>query len=235
MGRWLHQSFRHSLRRLCNTEAYAEAERGFLPRGHRPKCRCVMRFVASSFLVLFCVTLAVGQTSKPKCTLPEETGSEVERLEGRVKLIRTFKVSFRMDDEKRLVRGRSELDYEESFDRKGNITGFSSRNYLPLDPADRIVSEYDCDEANRTKEIRYRRVKDSFYKKTVYRYDDHGRKAERADYFADGTLDRNEQYRYDDKGNLIEEISKQQAHPQHFNPPRTDVYVTTKRTFAYDE
>src|SRR5215203_1060321 len=38
MGRRLHESFRHSLRRLCNTEAYAEAERGLLPRGHRPKC-----------------------------------------------------------------------------------------------------------------------------------------------------------------------------------------------------
>jgi hypothetical protein len=151
-----------------------------------------MRFVASSLFMILWVTFAVGQTPAPRCTVPEG-GSEVESAKGRVKLIRTFKIWFRVDDEKRLVRGKPELESEESFDAKGNSTGFSSRNYLPLEPADQIVSEYDCDEANRTKEVRYRRVKESSYRKIVYRYDDHGRKAERADYFADGTLDRNEQ------------------------------------------
>jgi hypothetical protein len=112
-------------------------------------------------------------------------------------------------------------------------TDWHNPSLLPLDPNDEHIVEYECDGPTRIKEIRYRRKKDPSFKKTVWAYHD-GIKTERADYFADGTFEKSEKYGYDEKGNLIEEIFKQQVHPEHFSPKKHDVYITTKRTFGYD-
>ena len=133
----------------------------------------------------------------------------------------TFKIWFTKDEQTgKLIRGKPQLEREP--------------RSLPPDPNDEMVVEYECDGPTRIKEIRYRRMKDPSFKKTVYEYNINGLKTERADYFADGTLDRLEKYGYDENGNVTEEISKQHVHPVHFNPKRYDVYVTTRRTFGYD-
>src|SRR4030095_14149844 len=141
------------------------------------------------------------------------------------KIVRTFKS---------WSGGRRELDEEASYGLDGKQIKWRNTSYLPLDPGDELVFEYDCDSSNRITEIRYKRLKDSSFRKTVYRYDDKGRQFEHAEYFSDGTLERLETYFYDDNGNRIEEIAKQQVHPEHFTPKRFDVYLSTKTTYEYD-
>lgn len=126
-----------------------------------------------------------------------------------------------------------ELEEEAGYDFHGNRIYWRNVNYLPLDPADKVIVEYVC-EGRRIAEVKYKRSTESSFRKTVYRYDQKGRDIEQAEFFPDGTLERLESYSYDNGSNRIEVIAKQQVHPEHFNPKRYDVYVTTKTTFEYD-
>ena len=188
-------------------------------------------------VLIFWATLGIAQTPVPSCVPVETDGKPKldDGLRGRVKVVRTFKIMFRKDQQTgKLIRENPKLEYEATYDAKGNQTNWHSPNYLPYDPNNKLIVEYECDGPTRIKEIRYRGSNEPSFRKTVYSYDDNGRKLERAQYFADGTLDRLEKYSYDAEGNVREEISKQHVHPEHFIPKRYDVYVTTKRTFEYD-
>src|SRR5688500_2324719 len=191
--------------------------------------------VIRMLLLIFWATLGVAQTTGPGCVPAGNPDSQLELLRGRVKQVRTFKVWFRKDEQTgKMIRAKPEFEEEATYDTRGNQTNWHNPSYLPLDPNDKLIVDYDCDGPTRVKEMRYRRIKDSAFRRTVYKYDDKGRNVERANYFADGSLDRLEKYDYDAHGNIREEISKQQVHPEHFTPKRYDVYVTTKRTFEYD-
>jgi hypothetical protein len=194
-----------------------------------------MRIVVSTMLLVLSTSLANAQTIDPPCKPPQQSDWEMNDLRGRIKSVRTFKTWFAPDRKTGIVRkGTPELEEEATYDPKGNAITWKNTNYLPLDPADKVIVEYGCDSANRIAEIRHKRVSESLFRRTVYGYDEKGRNREHAEYFADGTLERLETYAYDDKGNRIEEIAKQQIHPEHFIPKRYDVYVTTRSTFEYD-
>jgi hypothetical protein len=153
-----------------------------------------------------------------------------------VKSIRTYKSWFTKDEKTGMkVERKPELEEEVFYDTKGNQTKGRNVNYLPADPKDRLTANYTCDAKGRISEIRYLSADGSLAKRITYEYDEKGRERERADYFSDGILERKETYSYDDEGNLIEEIEKQQVHPEHFNPKRYDVYVITKTTHKYDD
>ena len=192
--------------------------------------------VIRMLLLIFWATVSVAQTPRPPCVPGGEPDSPLDVLHGRVKRVRTVKVWFRKDERTgRMIRGKPEFEDESTYDAKGEFLNWHSPNYVPLNPDDRLIVEYDCDGPTRVKEFRYRRIKDSTFRRTVYKYDAEGRKVEQAAYHADGTLDRLEKYQYDSRGNIREQISKQHVHPEHFSPKRYDVYVTTKRTFEYDD
>ena len=179
--------------------------------------------------------MVTAQTADPPCKPARKPDWQRDELHGRVRLVRTFKTWFRKNQESGLIaKGKPELEEEASYDSKGGQINWKNTNYLPIDSADKLIVEYGCDDRNRLAEIRYKRSSESSFRRTVYIYDEKGRDKEQAEYFADGTLERLESYAYDDRGNRIEEIAKQQVHPEHFRPKRYDVYVTTKRTFEYD-
>ena len=188
-------------------------------------------------LLIFWTTLCAAQTPQPICLPPLKPMSDWERFDfnGRVKAVRTFKIWFAKDQQTgRVFAQKPHLEEEASYDARGTQTYWRNTSLMPLDPNDEVVVEYECDGPTRIKEIRYRRIKDPAFKKTVYGYDDKGLKTEKAIYLADGVLESLEKYKYDEKGNVIEEIFKQHVHPQHFIPQRHGVYVTTRRTFGYD-
>ena len=173
-----------------------------------------------TLLLIFWTTICAGQTPGPICMPPLKPDPHPESFII-MKDAQTFKIWFTKDEQTgKLIRGKPQLEREP--------------RSLPPDPNDEMVVEYECDGPTRIKAIRYRLMKDPSFKKTVYEYNINGLKTERSDYFADGTLDRLEKYGYDENGNVSEEISKQHVHPVHFNPKRYDVYVTTRRTFGYD-
>jgi len=176
-----------------------------------------------------------GAQINPACKPIQKPDWERDDLRGRVKTIRTFKTWFSKNQKSGvMVKRHPELEEEASYDPNGNLINWKNPYRLPLDPDDKVIVEYGCDSSNRIAEIRYKRLKDSAFRRTVYSYDEKGRTREQADYFADGTIERLETYSYDDNGNRSEEIEKQQVHPEHFNPKRYDVYVTTKTSYAYD-
>lgn len=187
--------------------------------------------------LIFWATLCAGQTPRPIClpALIPTTDRERHDIKGRVKVMRRFAVWFRKDEQTgRIIQGKPQLEEEVKFDAEGNLTDWQNRNVVPYDPNNTTVVEYECDGPTRIKEIRFRQSKEPAFKKTVYGYDDNGLKTDEAKYFADGTLETLVKYKYDQEGNLIEEILKQHVHPEHFIPKRYDVYVTTRRTFGYD-
>jgi hypothetical protein len=186
-----------------------------------------MSNVICTLLIILSATVCTAQTLDPPCKPVPKPDWEGDSLRGRVRTVRTFK---RWSNKR-----APELEEEVSYDSSGNQTSWKNTNYLPLDPEDRLVVEYGCDSSNRIAEIRYKRIKDAAFRRTVYTYDENGRDREEANYFADGTLENLLTYSYDGKGNRTEEIVKQQVHPEHFTPMRYDVYVTTRTTYEYDD
>lgn len=194
-----------------------------------------MRTIFGTILLVFSATLIHAQIIGPPCKPTQRTDWERDDLRGRVKTVRTFKTWFGKDQKTGVVtKGIPELEEEASYDPNGDRINWRNTNYLPADPSDKIIVEYGCDSSNRIAEIQYKRLAEPSFRRTVYSYDEKGRDREQAEYFADGTLERLETYSYDDKGNRIEEIARQQIHPEHFSPKRYDAYVTTKSTYRYD-
>ena len=178
-----------------------------------------MRRITGTVLIVLWSTLLGAQTIDPPCKPAQQTDWERDGLRGHVKAIRTFKTWFRQDQETKLItKGTPELEEEASYNSKGIQISGKNTNYLPVDPNDRVIVEYGCDSSNRIAEIRYKHLKESSFRRTVYSFDEKGRDREQAEYFADGTLERLETYSYDDNGNRIEVIAKQQVHPEHFSP-----------------
>lgn len=187
----------------------------------------MMSKVIGILLIVFSSTVGAAQTVDPPCKPVQKPDWERDGLRGRVSRVRTFKTWF--------SRGALELEEEATYDSIGNQTSWKNHNYLPSDPKDKLVVEYGCDSSNRIAEIRYKRIKDTSFRRTVYTYDENGRDREQAEYFADGTLESLVTYSYDHEGHRTEEILKQQVHPEHFTPKRYDVYVTTRTTYEYDD
>jgi antitoxin component YwqK of YwqJK toxin-antitoxin module len=182
-----------------------------------------MSKVIGILLIVLSSTVGAAQTVDPPCKPVPKPDWERDGLLGRVSRVRTFKTWSN--------KGTPELEEEASYDAIGNQI---TRRNLPIDPAGTIVVEFGCDSSNRIAEIRYKKVTDASFRRTVYTYDENGRDREQAEYFADGTLEGLTTYSYDHKGNQTEEISKRHVHPQHFSPMRYDVYVTTRTTYEYD-
>ena len=194
------------------------------------------KLLTTILLVLICSLSLQAQTNTSTCAPGKESDWKRDDLLGRVKNIHTYKAWFRKDEKTgRMIEGESDLEEEASYDARGSQIEWKNRNYLPADPKDALTSTYICDATNRIVEIKFVRLDGSLVKRITYGYDDRGNKIEQADYFPDGTLERKEKYTLDSRGNMIEEVSTEQVHPEHFNPKRYDVYVTTKRTFKYDD
>ena len=185
-----------------------------------------MSNVIPILLIFLSATLGVAQTVDPPCKPIQKPDWERDGLLGRVSTVRTFKTWFNQRTRR--------LEEEASYDSTGNRTTWKNPSYLPLDPKDQTVVEFGCDSSNRVGEIRFKRVKDAAFRRTVYTYDENGRDREWSRYFADGTLETLTTYSYDRNGNRTEEITKQQVHPEHFRPKRNDIYVTTRTTYEYD-
>ncbi len=175
------------------------------------------------------------QTGGNQCIPTAESDWQFQGLKGKVKTTRTFKTWFSKNEKTgKIVEGKQELEEEFRYDSKGDQTAWKNTNYLPADSNDATTSVYTCVGKN-IAEIKVLKKDGSLIKRTTYGYDDNGNKIEEAVFFPDGTLERREKYTLDAKGNIIEEISSQQIHPEHFKPKRYDAYVTTKRTFKYDD
>lgn len=187
-------------------------------------------------VILFFALPGVAQSNALKCAPVKKSDWELDGARGKVKNIRTYKASFTEDEKTGAkVEEKRELEEEVSYDTKGNQTKWRNVNYLPVDPKDKLKATYTCDAKGRVSETRYLRVDGSLAKRITSDYDEQGREKERAYYFPDGILERKETYSYDEAGNLIEEIAKQQAHPEHFNPKRYDVYIVTKTSYKHDD
>lgn len=186
----------------------------------------IMLKVIGILLIVLNSTVGAAQIVDPPCEPVQKSDWEKDGLRGRVRTVRTFKAWS--------SKGIPELEEEANYDSIGNQTSWKNPNYLPLDPKDKLVVEYACDSSNRIAEIRYRRITDASFRRTVYTYDENGRDREQAEYFADGILESLVTYFYNDKGNRTEELTKEQVHPEHFRPMRYDVYVTTRTTYEYN-
>ena len=188
--------------------------------------------VMKTLLTILLLIVAIPAWSQKNSA--NETDWQTDGLLGRVKNIRTYKTWFKKDDRTgRFVEGERDLEEEVTYDSSGNQTARNNTNELPAG-TELLTPTNTEDSKQRTTEIRYSRSDGSLTLRITYAYDDKGRKIEEAHYFPDGTLEWRENYSLDEKGNTVEEVLTQQVHPEHFNPKRYDVYVTTKRIFKYD-
>jgi hypothetical protein len=187
------------------------------------------------FLLSFCLCPAVAQTGRKQCVSIPESDWKLQDLTGKVKTTRTFKTWFSKNEKTgKMVEGKQEFEEEFHFNSKGNQVAWKNVNYLPTDPKDALTSVYTCN-GKKITEIKLLKRNGSLINRTTYGYDNKGNTIEEAVFFPDGTLERREKYILDAKGNIIEEVSTQQSHPEHFIPKRYDVYITTRRTFKYDD
>lgn len=194
------------------------------------------KVVAAIFLVLAGSLTLQAQTDGAGCAPVKESDWKREELQGKVKNILTYKSWFTKDEKTgQLTEGKRELEEKTSYDDQGNQIEWENENYLPADPKNALTYNYTCDAANRIVEMKIVRFDGSLFKRVTYDYDDKGHHTGTAVYFPDGTLERKKLYSLDSQGQILEEISTVQIHPEHFHPKRYDVYVTTKRTFKYDE
>lgn len=177
----------------------------------------------------------ITQTDGKQCIPATESDWQSQVLKGKVKTARTFKTWFSKNEKiGKIVEGKQELEEEFRYDSKGNQVAWKNTNYLPANPENEITSAYTCD-GKSIAEVKLLKKDGSVIERTTYGYNDSGNKIEEAVFFPNGTLERLEKYTLDAKGNIIEEISTQQIHPEHFNPKRYDAYVTTKRTLKHDD
>ena len=177
----------------------------------------------------------VTQTGGNQCIPTAELDWQLQGLKGEVKIARTFKTWFSKNEKTgKIVEGEQELEEEFRYDSKGNQTAWENTNYLPADSKNATTTAYTCVGKN-IAEVKLLKKDGSLIKRTTYGYDDNRNKIEEALFFPDGTLESRQKYTLDAKGDIVEEISAEQVHPEHFNPKRYDAYVTTKRTFKRDD
>ena len=196
----------------------------------------LINLVLTVLLIISHTALINAQTKPSKCAPPEKSDWERDGLRGRVKSTQTYKTWFTSDEKSgKLVEQRSVFPEEgAAYGSNGNRDGGGEVIHAPYDGKQLDSIRYLCDKHDRLKEIRFVATDGTSYARTGYLYDEKGFKKEKTDYFPDGSVERKETYNYDDAGNLIEEIEKQQVHPEHFNPKRYDVYVTTNAIFKWD-
>jgi len=158
------------------------------------------------------------------------TGWEREELKGKVKSIRIEELQHTYGS------GKRELEKQITFDPEGNCL----RTVNP----DAVEKEYSCREpkpsyafnasCNPTERVGL--AGEWGITKTTYLYNEEGKLKEQAVYSSeDGILLWKVVYVYDDKGDAVEEARTIQEHPEHFRPPRYDVYRTTRSAFKHDE
>jgi hypothetical protein len=188
-------------------------------------------------LLPFCLSGEAGgakslppKQTKADCQSPEMNGWEREELKGKVKSVRIEELQHTYGS------GERELDKEITFDPEGNCL-------KTVDP-DVVGKEYSCREPKPTYAFdascnpteRVGLAGEWGMTKATYLYNEKGKLKEQAVYSSkDGILLWKVVYVYDDKGNAVEEVRTSQEHPEHFRPPRYDVYRTTRSTFKNDE
>jgi hypothetical protein len=180
-------------------------------------------------LTLFVLPSASSKSQKQECASPEPSGWEREGLKGRVKTIRIEEVQHTYGNHER------ELKKQITFDARGNYVETREPMMLPEvfkhnEPKPVYTFNADC------KPIERRGLVGEWeMTKTTYLYNEKGKLKEQSVYDLEGRLLWKAVYSFDDRGNVNEETETIQVHPEHFRPPRYDVYRTTRSTFKHDE
>jgi len=187
--------------------------------------------LAIMFLILnlFFSPFASTQRQEQTCVSPEKSGWELEGLKGNVKILRTEEIHLNY------IKPKRELVKQITFDSEGNYVEtiepmMLTKVYKHTEPKPIYTFDANCRPIERK----------GLYgewgmTKTTYLYNGSGKLKERAIYDSEGRLLWKAVYNFDNKGNLTEEIETIQVHPEHFRPPRYDVYRITRSTFKYDE
>ena len=171
-------------------------------------------------------TLSQGQT----CPNPEPSAWDQEQLKGKVKEIKIEKVSHYGD------RSEREVVNQISFDANGNYLTLKDpfsipSSYRPGNRKTTFVFDADC----RPVERLGLESTEWGLTKTVYVYENKRIKEESTYQAEKGWLLFKKLFNYNDIEKTYEEIRTIQSHPEHYRPPRYDIYITTKTVYKLDE
>lgn len=193
-----------------------------------------MKILITIFLLMSAALPARSQRTATTCERAKGTGWDAAELCGRVKRIRTYETWYKKDERTgKMVAGERDIEEELSFDETGNPTVLTTTDEWTTGTVI-LTPNYTRDANQRITEIRYKRDDGVVDQRVTYKFDNKGNKIEEARYLAEDRLELRGKYVYDERGNIVEEELSQHVHPEHFIPRRDDVYVTTKRTFKYD-
>lgn len=168
-------------------------------------------------------------TSVSGCHIPEQSGWEREELKGKVKDLQIEKVSHYGN------RSERELVNEISFDTNGNYLKLKDpysipTSYRPGGLKSTFVFNSDCQPIERVGMS----VTEWGKTKTVYLYENKRLKEESTYQAEKGWLLVKDVYTYNDPDRSYEKVTTIQSHPEHYRPPRYDVYITTKTVYKLD-
>lgn len=169
--------------------------------------------------------------TRTDCENPE-TGWKLERLNGKVRSLKEEEIEYRYGS------GEKELTRLVTFASNGDYlkddqpAHFSSVDYSKI-PKKTFVFDKDCRVLERHDPKRPDRLAGA--SRTVFSYTATGTLKEEAVYDPEGRLTWKSVATLDTNERVIERNNSIQEHPEHFRPPRYDVYRHTRSLFKFDD
>ena len=180
-----------------------------------------------TFLLTVAMTLFAQAAPQSKCSPPYDTAWAQEDVVGNVRELRIEEIHY---SHTRRVR---ELTRAVKFSRAGQYLQIEQPGYLPSmregPPPALYVFDSDCRPIERKESI----VSEGIVR-TVFRYDERGRQIESAGLDDEGRLVYRKISWYGPDGKLEEQIRTIRVHPEHYRPPRFDVYRNTRSSYRYE-
>ena len=179
-------------------------------------------------LVALFLSVALLLSQQKSCPHPGPTAWDQEEVRGRVKSLRVEEIHYSY------VKPELKLKKRVEFDANGNYLEIEEPTLGqpifkgPAPPAFKFDAA--CKPIERIETV----ISDGLVR-TTFRYDERGRQIESAGLDENGRLIYREISLYESNGRLSEQIATIQVHPEHFRPPRYDVYRNTKKEFRYDQ
>lgn len=193
-----------------------------------------MKLVRAILIILTFAFSVNGQTPASPCEPPKKSDWDRDEFRGQVKTVRVYETFFVTSKKTgRLEKKPRELVNEAQYDAQGDRAVAVEVVQIRADVEVASV-KYVCGNNGKVQERRFVTKDGTAVFRTTYNYDEQSRLTAEIDHPTNDSTQVRALYIYDAAGNVIEEVNTVHVEPEHFLDRRTDVYITTKRTYKYD-